>query len=401
MRTRQKRPTYRVLNDESDGKFLPDDRTDQTNEPSELPNNLTHTLPACQESVEILANIPDCELLPSESVSQVVVSQESSTDADTSITSHYREKLLEFAELQGIHSGENLAIAVENMLIELSLKDKLISITGDNASNNEAMASELFFSLSDRPSVEEAMPAPLYRSLDSYISCLAHVLNLIVKNILPNLGSGTMEQAQVACDCLQAGNSITDHSAIGILRVLALWINRSPQRRQKWKEVCRLNNLPDKFVAYDVTTRWNSTFRMVDDGLKSRQQVNKFLNLQEKLPPFTLQDWSRLEQIHTVLHKFNELTLFISKRNPQISLAVPIYYELHELLDDVREGNDGNAGTIILETIRTHLHQVYAASNPEHDAAASQSTSLQHSDVESRMLKKLQVRDPPLSDIYK
>jgi hypothetical protein len=194
---------------------------------------------------------------------------------------------------------------------------------------------------------------------------------------------------------------------------------------------------------------------MVDDGLNSRQQVEKFLNLQEELPPFTLKDWSRLEQIHTVLHKFNELTLFISKRNPQISLAVPIYYELHELLNDVSEGNndfakldrdiivavkegmkkyekyysimddcdtyytalvldprvkgeiilrelqDGNAGTMILETIRTNLHQVYATSNPEHYAAASQSSSPKHSDVESRMLKKLQSRDPPLSDIDK
>ncbi|KAJ5300165.1 hypothetical protein N7508_007408 [Penicillium antarcticum] len=251
----------------------------------------------------------------------------------------YRERLLEFAELQGIHSGENLSIAVENMLIELGLEDKLISITGDNASNNEAMASELFFSLSDRPGVKEAMPAPLNRGLDSYIRCLAHVLNLIVKDILRNLGSGTMKQAQVACDCLQTGNSITDHSAIGRLRVLALWINRSPQRRQKWKEICGLNCLPDKFVAYDVTTRWNSTFRIVNDGLKSRQQVNKSLNLQEELPPFTLQDWLWLEQIHTLLHKFNELTLFISEGNPQISRAVPIYYELHELLDDVTEGN--------------------------------------------------------------
>jgi hypothetical protein len=78
---------------------------------------------------------------------------------------------------------------------------------------------------------------------------------------------------------------------------------------------------------------------MVDDGLNSRQQVEKFLNLQEELPPFTLKHWSQLEQIHTVLHKFNELTLFISERNPQISLAVPIYYELLELLNDVKEGN--------------------------------------------------------------
>ncbi|OQD76240.1 hypothetical protein PENANT_c134G04431 [Penicillium antarcticum] len=176
---------------------------------------------------------------------------------------------------------------------------------------------------------------------------------------------------------------------------------------------------------------------------------------EEELPRFTLQGWSRLEQIHTVLHKFNELTLFISKRNPQITLTVSIYYELHELLDDVREGNgdfakldrdiiaavkegmkkyekyysimddcdtyytalvldprvkgemvlrelqDGDAGTMILDTIRTNLHQVYAASSPEPDAAESQSSSLKHSDVESRMLKKLQARDPPLSDIGK
>jgi hypothetical protein len=526
MRTRQKRLNYRVLNDESDGESLPENQADQSSESSELPGNLLRTPPTFHEDARILANIPDCELLPSESVSQVLVSQDSSTDAGASITSHissrysqrpapatewiwgcfettaidcpwvikrtnkrrlvdreicymhvdektrtrcdwhtsdsqrqnttsnmrthlakhgiycptssiqpakkgpdirsfmdgkqslthqevlekntirwivtdmkafttvespefqqmfrdipgiefpfnsrhtlrdrimqgfaiqrtnlkteltltcktialsldiwtsqnhlpvlgiighwltdefeYRERLLEFVELQGIHSGENLATAVENMLMELSLEDKLISITGDNASNNEAMASELYFSLSDRSRVQNAIPAPLYRGLDSYIRCLAHVLNLIVKDILRTLGSGTMEQAQVVCDCLQTGNSITEHSAIGKLRVLALWINRSPQRRQKWKEICRLNNLPDKFVAYDVATRWNSTFRMVDDGLNSRQQVNKFLNLQEELPPFTLKDWSQLEQIHTVLHKFNELTLFISKRN--------------------------------------------------------------------------------------
>lgn len=72
------------------------------------------------------------------------------------------------------------------------------------------------------------MPAPLYRGLDSYNRCLDHVLNLILRDILRKLGSGTMEQAQVACDCLQTGNSITGHSAIGKLRVLAFWINRSP-----------------------------------------------------------------------------------------------------------------------------------------------------------------------------
>ncbi|KAK9427057.1 hypothetical protein V1505DRAFT_381463, partial [Lipomyces doorenjongii] len=35
--------------------------------------------------------------------------------------------------------------------------------------------------------------------------------------------------------------------------------------------------------------------------------------------------------------KFNDLTLFIANKKPQISLTVPIYYELHELLEDASE----------------------------------------------------------------
>ncbi|KAK9371700.1 uncharacterized protein V1513DRAFT_428282, partial [Lipomyces chichibuensis] len=41
--------------------------------------------------------------------------------------------------------------------------------------------------------------------------------------------------------------------------------------------------------------------------------------------------------IHTVLSKFNEFTLFVSEKRPQISLTVAIYYELHDLLKDASE----------------------------------------------------------------
>jgi len=44
--------------------------------------------------------------------------------------------------------------------------------------------------------------------------------------------------------------------------------------------------------------------------------------------------------------------LFISKRNPQISLVVPIYYKLHELLNDVREGK-GNFAKLDRDIIAT------------------------------------------------
>jgi hypothetical protein len=76
--------------------------------------------------------------------------------------SKYREKVLEFTELHGAHSGENLVTAVETTLIELGLEQKLISITGDNASNNETMASESFDSLSNRLQIQEKDTILLY-----------------------------------------------------------------------------------------------------------------------------------------------------------------------------------------------------------------------------------------------
>ncbi|KAK9350069.1 hypothetical protein V1523DRAFT_371316, partial [Lipomyces doorenjongii] len=132
---------------------------------------------------------------------------------------------------------------------------------------------------------------------------------------------------------------LENQGALAKLRILAVWIDRSPQRRQKWKEVCHFLDLPDKFIEYDNDTRWNSTYRMLADGLQAKVQINKYLEHQVELPlpSFTDNDWERLRQIHTILSKFNELTLFVSTKKPQISLTVPIYYELHDLLHDASE----------------------------------------------------------------
>ncbi|OQD77451.1 hypothetical protein PENDEC_c002G01225 [Penicillium decumbens] len=79
---------------------------------------------------------------------------------------------------------------------------------------------------------------------------------------------------------------------------------------------------------------------MIRDALQAKQQIKKWIDSQTYLPPFTTEDWECLHQIEYILAKFEELTLTVSKRQPQISLAVPIYYELHDILKDAasREG---------------------------------------------------------------
>ncbi|KAK9319345.1 hypothetical protein V1517DRAFT_235359, partial [Lipomyces orientalis] len=126
-------------------------------------------------------------------------------------------------------------------------------------------------------------------------------------------------------------------------RIFALWIDRSPQRRQKWKEICNFLKLPNKFIQYDVETRWNSTFRI---GLQAKSQINKFLELQTDIPMFSSDDWLWLEQVQMILAKFDEFTLLISAKKPQMSLSLVIYYELHDMLYDAseRKGEFSNLG---------------------------------------------------------
>ncbi|KAJ5082681.1 hypothetical protein N7532_011724 [Penicillium argentinense] len=245
----------------------------------------------------------------------------------------YRERVLEFTELHGPHSGENLATAIETLLIELNLEHKLLSITGDNARNNERMVLQLFEKL------QQSGANTLFCGLGSYVRCLAHIINLIVKDILSALKSGNTEEATSICDNLDRGEHHSFHTLepLAKLRILAIWIHRSPQRRQAWKNNCKRMNLPEKFIQYDVDTRWNSTFRMISDALKSKDQLEKFIHYETEFLPFSTKDWERLSQIHSILSKFDEFTLFVSEKRPQISLTVPVYYELHGLLHDAAE----------------------------------------------------------------
>ena len=72
----------------------------------------------------------------------------------------------------------------------------------------------------------------------SKIDYLAHVDNLIVKAILKSLGSSTHKDAVAFLDRVSDNgwNKVTLPMASGdiaVLRIVVLWMNRSPQRIQE------------------------------------------------------------------------------------------------------------------------------------------------------------------------
>jgi hypothetical protein len=122
------------------------------------------------------------------------------------------QALLKYQRLRGVHSGENIAEVIYEMLHSLNLKQKLLAITGDSASNNNTMVEHLHTRLLDEFDNEHDNKLGNLKLLirfqgkQSYIRCLAHVLNLIAKDILGDLKSGLIEDTKSeAIDVSKAG----------------------------------------------------------------------------------------------------------------------------------------------------------------------------------------------------
>jgi len=101
-----------------------------------------------------------------------------------------------------------LAYYVYKRCKKLGILHKIISLTGDNASNNDTAARHLHKKLSYMydDHLEENLirgKSMRFQGEASKIDCLAHVDNLIIKAILKELGSSTHKDAVAFLDRVQ------------------------------------------------------------------------------------------------------------------------------------------------------------------------------------------------------
>ena len=159
----------------------------------------------------------------------------------------------------------------------------------------------------------------------SYIRCIAHVLNRIVQKILKDLKTRTAKEAK----------ELKDVDIIGLLngvvkiRLLVLWICKTPQRRQQQEK------LITKHVYYNIDTWWNATFDMLNDAIRCKTELIRLVKMflsEIGLYNLSIEDWIFVQQLYNVLKPFNKFCKLVSLGQLIITMSISIYFHLSKHL---------------------------------------------------------------------
>ncbi|KAJ4811606.1 Zinc finger BED domain-containing protein DAYSLEEPER [Rhynchospora pubera] len=166
------------------------------------------------------------------------------------ITCHYidegwilRKRILTFVPLPSPHTGRHIASAIYDKLCLWNLDKRVFSLVLDNASSNDACISELLYSTT----IKDDLPV---EGKIFHQRCGCHILNLIVQDGLNTL-----------------------HKEIDCIRETMKWIKHSQGRIEKFKLACSQMNIPYKKPQWDVPTRWNSTYLMLELALELKPAI--------------------------------------------------------------------------------------------------------------------------------
>ncbi|KAJ1268708.1 hypothetical protein BS78_07G155900 [Paspalum vaginatum] len=182
-------------------------------------------------------------------------------------------RVLNFVELDPPHTGIVIAQAIFDCLVEWKIEDKVMTMTLDNASNNDAAITNLKSKLLARRN-------PQFDPIYFHVRCSSHIVNLVVN------------------DGLEPVDDL-----ISSLRDTVKYFKRSPSRMYKFVEVCNDYAIKvGKRLSLDVKTRWNSTYKMLDTCIQYRAAFGYYAQVDHNYvwQP-TESDWDKYDKIRPIL----------------------------------------------------------------------------------------------------
>lgn len=213
--------------------------------------------------------------------------------------------VLDLTILEGSHEGKNLAHAFWDVLKEFNLREKILSVTTDNASNMDTLFEEL-----EKLFSELGIP---FDSKNFRIRCFAHIMNLACQAIIRSIGDG--DQTEYPSDAESDDEEDTRKAnvlpVVAKLRKGVVAIRNSPQRREILARQCVAANIEVKVVLRDVRTRWNATHTMMERAKELRNPFDLSLQSIPKLRKYVLDDmeWEKIDDLLELLEPFKEATV--------------------------------------------------------------------------------------------
>jgi hypothetical protein len=230
--------------------------------------------------------------------------------------------LLDFCHIPYPHSGEQVKNLLLNTFEDFNIMSKIISVTTDNATNNIKGLNLLNEYLEENLEIENICHFP----------CFGHILNL-------SINDGIKCFATIITNLRQIGSVLKNSS----------------KKLQSYQNTCKAINQEFIKLKRDTYIRWNSTYDMIDRGLKMKKVIQIVCLNDDELNSYYISDdqWRELEIIHKFLRNFYEATTLLSAQNySSICIVIPI---LDCLLDHCKSYSENEILKDCINLIETKL----------------------------------------------
>jgi len=242
-------------------------------------------------------------------------------------------RVLNFFELDPPHKGPVIGQAAYDCVAAWKIEDKIISLTLDNAANNDGAIRGLRARFAARQGY--AFSAKYF-----HVRCCAHIINLVVND-------GTTALA----------------SLIENLRCTVKYLKKSPSRMHKFVEICRSLALQiGEGMRLDVSTRWSSTYKMLRTAIAYKEAIQTYADadLNYKWEP-TTEEWDLFVAIEPILASLAKVTTALSASSyPTTNLFYPHIVDVKIALRAAMFSNNLNLkkmGTAMMEKFNKYWEE--------------------------------------------
>lgn len=171
----------------------------------------------------------------------------------------FHEKLLTLTDTID-HNGAGLAEIVQHTLENFEIVKCIGCLTVDNTSKNNTLMWALENSIADYCIREKILKT--WNANDSSIRCLPHIINLLVQVFFESLKE---------TDDILIDDKISNKNASNLFRRLRYKVKKlcsSTQQRKQFRGQWSLVNCENLMMILDVSSRWNSTYYMIEREIK-------------------------------------------------------------------------------------------------------------------------------------